>query len=98
MIIAGWPMSTVRANPFGLYGMLATPGMDCGLLGTRIMPTHRRRERMDVRRLQQACHSRRLMVESSGFRAFGPTQRQRPDGGEYDYSSLSGFRIARTLP
>ena len=83
-------------NPFGLYyGCSAIPGSGPPIAGTQISAA--RRGRMDRGGLRQA----RLGGSWSNLPNFVRSAARSGSGrnsGEYDYLSLTGFRVARGLP
>jgi hypothetical protein len=48
--------------------------------------------------MQKTRRARRLLEQCSGVHSLAARSGSTPNGGEFDYSSLAGFRIARTLP
>lgn len=86
-------------NPFGLYGMLGNAWQwtaDCWHANYRGAPTDGSpwTEKQCARRVIRGGSWNNLPVFVRSASRSGSVT----DGGEYDYSSLTGFRVARNLP
>lgn len=86
-------------NPFGLYGMLGNAWQwtaDCWHINYKGAPTDGSAwvERNCTRRVIRGGSWDNLPVFVRSASRSGSVT----DGGEYDYSSLTGFRVARDLP
>ena len=93
-----WPTWTASAPiPSALRHAGQCLGMDGGLLASQLCRRARRWQRLD-REICTACHSRRRLEQCADLRALRRAQRRGADGGDYDYSTLAGFRVARDLP
>ena len=92
-------VDSFAANPFGLYGMLGNVWewtADCWHKSYVGAPKDGRpwREKTCTKHVLRGGSWNNLPVFVRSAARMGGAE----DGGEYDYSSLAGFRVARTLP